>query len=63
MHLGLSQHSVGLIGYEDWGLFGDKILIILEPNGGVRKTVTLKSNNNFDYYLSGTDAWLSTREF
>lgn len=63
MHLGLTGHSVGLIGYEDWGLFGDDILIILEPNGGVRKTVTLKSNGNFDYYLSGSDSWNYTREF
>ena len=63
MHLGLTGHSVGLIGYEDWGLFGDNILIILDPNGGVRKTVTLKSNGNFDYYLSGTNSWNYTREF
>ena len=63
MHLGLSGHSVGLIGYEDWGTSGDSILVLLEPNGGVRKTVTLKSNGNFNYYLSGTDSWIYTREF
>lgn len=65
MHLGLSGHSVGLIGYEDWaGSYNyEKVLILLEPNGGVHKSVTLKSNGNFDYYLSGKDAWKYTRQF
>ena len=66
MHLGLVKHSVGLIGYEDWtGVLGEgqKILILLEPNGGVHKSVTLKSNGNFNYYLTGDDTWLKTRRF
>lgn len=61
MHLGLVGHSVGLIGYEDWD--SQDILIILEPNGGIHKSVTLKSNGNFNYYLSGNDAWRYTRMF
>lgn len=41
MHLGLDGHSVGLIGYEDWygvpGEDNNRFLILLEPNGGVKK--------------------------
>lgn len=68
MHLGLKGHSVGLIGYEDWvGVpyeNDSRILILLEPNGGVHKSVTLNSSGNFSYNLGGgADAWLSTRIF
>lgn len=66
MHLGLTGHSVGLIGFRYLDLGAgeyERILILLEPNGGVRKTVTLKSNNNFDYYLSRENAWIYTRKF
>lgn len=61
MHLGLVKHSVALIGYEDWS--NESILILLEPNGGVRKSVTLNSNGNFNYYLSGNNSWNYTRLF
>lgn len=68
MHLGLKGHSVGLIGYEDWvGVPGEnnsRILILLEPNGGVHKSVNLNSSGNFSYSLGGgANAWLSTRMF
>lgn len=65
MHLGLVGHSVGLIGYEDWDntYVDEEILILLEPNGGVHKSVTLKSNGNFNYYLTGNDTWKYTRIF
>lgn len=66
MHLGLKGHSVGLIGYRKWidEYGGSRVLVLLEPNGGVRKSVTLKSNNNFNYQLGGgTNAWIYTREF
>lgn len=68
MHLGLIGHSVGLIGYEDWtGVPGENnahILVLLEPNGGVRKSVTLNSSGNFYYALSGSsNAWQYTRMF
>lgn len=43
-------HAVGLIGYEDWE--DRNIIIIVEPNGGVRKSIQLKSNGNFSYTLS-----------
>ncbi len=39
MHLGL----VGLIGYEDW----------VSSNGGIQKSVTLTSSDNFTYSLGG----------
>lgn len=65
MHLGLTGHSVALIGftYTEQGGIYERILILLEPNGGVKKSVTLKSNNNFDYELSGTNSWKYTRTF
>ncbi|MDO5590596.1 MAG: papain-like cysteine protease family protein [Lachnospiraceae bacterium] len=67
MHLGLKGHSVGLIGYEDWvGAINsnDRILILLEPNGGVIKSVSLKSSGNFTYKLGGgANAWQYTRRF
>lgn len=68
MHLGLRGHSVGLIGYEDWtgsyGRYNDKILILLEPNGGVHRSVTLNSSGNFTYSLGGgSNAWVYTRRF
>ena len=66
MHLGLTGHSVGLIGFS-LNEFGDgtkeRVLVLLEPNGGVRKTVALKSNGNFDYYLTGSNSWHYTRSF
>ncbi len=39
MHLGLTGHSVALIGYNKWmdNYGGDRILILLEPNGGVKR--------------------------
>ncbi len=58
IHLRLTGHSLGLIGYEDWS--DRNMLILLEPNGGVQKSVTLKSNGNFDYYLTGANSWLNT---
>jgi len=68
MHLGLNGHSVGLIGYEDWSGSAsgitDRILILLEPNGGVHRSVTLNASGNFTYALGGgSNAWLKTREF
>ncbi len=68
MHLGLDGHSVGLIGYEDWyGVPGEndnRFLILLEPNGGVRKSVLLNSSGNFTYSLGGgNNAWKKTRYF
>lgn len=71
MHLGLANskvgHSVGLIGYEDWtgvkGSSNSKILILLEPNGGVHKSVTLNSSGNFNYSLLGRNVWELTRIF
>lgn len=68
MHLGLKGHSVALIGYEDWvGSYGgsnDRILILLEPNGGIHKSVTLNSSGNFYYSLGGgSDSWKYTRIF
>lgn len=67
MHLGLKGHSVGLIGYEDWvgaASSNDRILILLEPNGGVLKSVSLTSSGNFTYSLGGgTNAWQYTRKF
>jgi hypothetical protein len=68
MHLGLNGHSVGLIGYEDWvgsaGGNNDRILILLEPNGGVHKSVALNSSGNFTYSLGGgRNAWKYTRRF
>ena len=67
MHLGLKGHSVGLIGYEDWvGAISsnDRILILLEPNGGVIKSVSLNSSGNFTYSLGGgSNAWQYTRKF
>ena len=57
MHLGLKGHSVGLIGYEDGGgsvgEIYDRILILLEFNGGVHKRVKLNSSGNFTYQLGG----------
>ena len=68
MHLGLKGHSVGLIGYEDWvgsvGGSNSRILILLEPNGGVHKSVELNSSGNFTYRLGGgANAWKYTRKF
>lgn len=68
MHLGLYDHSVGLIGYEDWRGSPDghneRILILLEPNGGVLKSVKLNSNGNFYYKLGkGSYTWVKTRRF
>lgn len=68
MHLMLDGHSVGLIGYQDWtGVTGgnnEQILILLEPNGGVHKSVALNSSGNFKYDLGGgEDAWIHTIEF
>lgn len=65
MHLGLKGHSVGLIGYQKWIDYygGDRVLILLEPQGAVRKSVTINSNNNFYYELGGSNAWVYTREF
>ena len=68
MHLGLKGHSVGLIGYEDWSGSGggsnDRILILLEPNGGVHRSVKLNSSGNFTYSLGGgSNAWKYTRRF
>lgn len=68
MHIRLDGHSVGLIGYEDWvgsvGGNNERILILLEPNGGVHKSVTLNSSGNFYYALGGgSNAWRKTIEF
>lgn len=71
MHIRLKAgnlgHSVGLIGYEDWiGVpsAGDRIIIILEPNGGVRKSITLNSSGNFSYSLAGDSySWSRTITF
>lgn len=66
MHLGLTGHSVALIGYEEWSseYGGDKILVLLEPNSASQVSVTLNSKGNFSYMLGGgADAWQSTREF
>ena len=40
-----------------------KILVLLEPNGGVHKSVKLNSSGNFYYELGGDNAWLKTRKF
>lgn len=67
MHLGLTGHSVGLIGYKQhYTTKGSTdILILLEPNGGVRRSVTLNSNGNFNYTLGSSynevNAWNYTR--
>lgn len=66
IHLRLSSssdgHAVGLIGYEDWE--DRDILILLEPNYGTRKTVTLNSSGNFNYTLSTINfSWYRTLEF
>ncbi|SHF06844.1 Peptidase_C39 like family protein [Tissierella praeacuta DSM 18095] len=72
MHIRLtsggSGHSVGLIGYEDWvgspGGSNERILILLEPNGGVHRSVTLNSSGNFNYNLGGgAYSWSKTIEF
>lgn len=72
MHIRLtsggSGHSVGLNGYEDWvgshGGGNERILILLEPNGGVHRSVTLNSSGNFNYNLGGgTFSWSKTIEF
>lgn len=52
IHLILSStlagaHAVSLIGYEDWS--DRDILILIDPDGGVRTTVELNSNGNFSY--------------
>lgn len=55
-------HSVGLIGYYHWDLKNgdyERTLVLLEPNRGVRNTVILKSNNNFNYWGS-YDVWQNT---
>ena len=58
-------HSVALIGYEDYSnTTGKKIIFILEPNGGVRKSITLNSSGNFTYVLGGTNfSWSKTITF
>lgn len=62
MHLGLTGYSVGLIGYKDWvgshSGSNERILILLEPNGGVHRSVTLNSTGNFYYSLGGNHAWI-----
>lgn len=72
LHLGLNGtyngHSVGLIGYEDWvgspGGNNERILILLEPNGGIHRSVTLNSSGNFSYSLGGGYySWSKTRKF
>lgn len=71
MHIRLTSsaggHSAGLIGYEDWtGVPGEgaRILILLEPNGGVHKSVTLNSSGNFNYSLgSHSLSWSKTITF
>lgn len=72
LHLGLVSssvgHSVALIGYEDWtgvaGSLSDKIIILLEPNDGLHKTVKLNSSGNFSYSLGGGSySWQYTRSF
>lgn len=70
MHLRLSGnvgHSVGLIGYEDWvgssSGSSDRILILLEPNGGVHRSVSLNSSGNFIYELGGKLSWANTIKF
>ncbi len=68
MHLGLKGHSVGLIGYEDWvgsvGGSNSRILILIEPNGCVHRSVELNSSGNFTYRLGGgANAWKYTRKF
>lgn len=64
---GSTGHSVGLIGYEDWvGVPGvnARIIIILEPNGGVRRSLTLNSSGNFSYSLGGASySWSKTITF
>ncbi len=63
MHLGLTKHSVGLIGYEYWNS-SNKILILLEPNGGRHSSVSLNANGNFSYELGGKSrSWIYTRYF
>lgn len=77
MHLGLNYrdgagkdhgHSLGLIGYEVWDdpyyYEYDRVLILLEPNTGRERSVTLNSDGNFRYRLSGgMYEWVYTREF
>lgn len=52
IHLILSSmlagsHAVSLIGYEDWS--DRDILILIDPDGGIRTTVELNSSGNFSY--------------
>ena len=64
--VGNGRHSIALIGYQEWDQnFGNsKILVLLEPNGGIRKSVTLNSNGNFSYTLGGDRlSWQFTLEF
>ncbi|MEE1279090.1 MAG: papain-like cysteine protease family protein [Acutalibacteraceae bacterium] len=58
-------HSIALIGYEDYSnTTGKKIIFILEPNGGVRKSITLNSSGNFTYALGGVNySWSKTITF
>lgn len=69
MHLrlvGNEGHSVGLIGFEEWdsNYGGDRVLILLEPNGGRRESVTIDDSGNFTYILSGYSfSWENTIEF
>lgn len=64
MHLYLYKdaiygHMVSLIGYEDWE--DRDIVILLEPNDGLRKTVTLTSSGGFNYILgANTYTWART---
>ncbi|MGP1543867.1 MAG: C39 family peptidase [Candidatus Fimenecus sp.] len=63
-----SRHSIGCIGYEDWvsapNGFNAKILILLEPNSGIHKTVSLNSTDNFSYQLGGEAfSWIYTIRF
>lgn len=59
------RHSIALIGYEDYSnTTGKKIIFILEPNGGVRKSITLNSSGNFTYSLGDVNySWSKTITF
>lgn len=66
MDLGMVEHEVALIGYEEWNdeYGGDKVLILLEPNIASTVSVTLNSSGNFSYTFGGmNDSWKETFEF
>ena len=61
-------HSIALIGYEDWsGALddGSHIVIILEPNGGKHKSITLGEDTGiFEYKLGGCNYyWIKSITF